>query len=87
MASKHNNGEKEVGGEEITWSAGVEVLSSDESSSTNSSYSSSDDHVPYLIEEKEALNASSRSRNKSSASDYAHVRYGRKVVLVKWKEE
>mmetsp|Transcript_3242 Transcript_3242/g.9313 ORF Transcript_3242/g.9313 Transcript_3242/m.9313 type:complete len:891 (-) Transcript_3242:315-2987(-) len=87
MGSKHNNGEKEVGGEEITRSAGVEVLSSDESSSTNSSYSSSDDHVPYLIEEKEALNASSRSRNKSSASDYAHVRYGRKVVLVKWKEE
>ena len=82
---------KEVGDAAAIGSAG-ELLSSDESSSTTSVSHSSDaedlHNAPYLVEENDAT---MKSRDKSSSSsfsssEFAHVRCGRKVVLVKWKE-
>ena len=82
---------KEVGDAAAIGSAG-ELLSSDESSSTTSVSHSSDaedlHNAPYLVEENDAP---MKSRDKSSSSsfsssEFAHVRCGRKVVLVKWKE-
>ena len=94
MASNESDDhKKEVGDETTIGIAGAEVLSSDESSSTTTSSSRSSEAedfrhtMPHLIEENEAPERSKCKPSPSSSHlEYAHVRYGRKVVLVKWKE-
>lgn len=94
MASNESDDcKKEVGDETTIGSAGAEVLSSDESSSTTSSSRSSEAedlrhacNMPHLIEEDDAPEISRGKQSSSSPFEYAHVRYGREVVLVKWKE-
>lgn len=96
MASNESDScsnEKEVGDEATIGSAGAEVLSSDDSSSTTFSSRSAEaeglhHNMPHLVEENDAPEISRGKPSSSSSSplEYAHVRYGRKVVLVKWKE-
>ena len=93
MASNESGDyKKEVCDEATIGSAGAEMLSSDESSSTTFSSRSSEEedlrhNMPHLIEENDAPERSKcKPSSSSSPLEYAQVRYGREVVLVKWKE-